>query len=110
MAIVLMQFSIALGMLPAMRQLFHVARTELQMPDNFKTYGICAGLLQFCISFGIFTGTAMGGVLLEAFGFAWATFIPCMMIWAGSIVVIVYIIIVNRRRYVDLRRNKFIEI
>ncbi|CAL4158618.1 unnamed protein product, partial [Meganyctiphanes norvegica] len=59
-------------------------------PNNIETQGLVSGIFTSTFSFGMFTGSSVGGILLDNFGFRMGSLVPIVMLFTVSISPMIY--------------------
>ncbi|CAL4156364.1 unnamed protein product, partial [Meganyctiphanes norvegica] len=73
----------------AFNGLLNVAKDN-GFPNNIETQGLVSGIFTSTFSFGFFTGSSVGGILLDNFGFRMGSLVPLVMLFTVSISPMIY--------------------
>ncbi len=79
------------------------------IPESVATFGVIAGLWLAFVSLGNGIGSIVGGVIVKAFGFAWASLLVVVLQLADFILILFALIVTKRKTskgYVELTSSQ----
>ncbi|XP_045182089.2 MFS-type transporter SLC18B1-like isoform X1 [Mercenaria mercenaria] len=84
---------IGCSLIPTFKALL-IGANSLGLPNDLDTYGKVSGFFNSSFSFGAFFGPTIGGVMVEKFGFPWASTGIAWMLCFGGGLMLIYICVV----------------
>ncbi|XP_060590475.1 MFS-type transporter SLC18B1-like [Ruditapes philippinarum] len=92
-SLLLIGLCIGCSLIPTFKALL-IGANSLGLPNDIDTYGKVSGFFNSSFSFGAFFGPTIGGVMVQKFGFPWASCGIAAMLCIGGGLMLIYLCVV----------------